>query len=99
MEPVGGPDPKKARWSPTSGFPNPGNSPNGSGNSNRDAFANYGYGPQATIAQSNFNNASSPTTGFSGNPLYSTPSLTINTQTNGNGIASQLSPNTAAAAF
>ncbi|TFK66058.1 hypothetical protein BDN72DRAFT_871651 [Pluteus cervinus] len=98
METVGGPDAKKARWSPTGNFSNQSNNTNGTGNSNRDAFANYGYGPQASIAQSNFNNNPSPG-GFSGNALYSTPSLSINTQTNGNGIASQLSPNTAAAVF
>lgn len=46
MDPTGGPDSKKARWSPS-----------------EDAFANYGYGPQAQ--------------------LYSTPSLSINTQANG----------------
>jgi hypothetical protein len=95
MDPVGGPDAKKARWSPTSSFPGQ-NSNNGNTSSPRDAFANYGYGPQASIAQSAFNN--SPSAGaFAGSPLYSTPSLSINTQTNGNGITSQLSPNTAAA--
>ncbi|KAF8885993.1 hypothetical protein BD779DRAFT_1673434 [Infundibulicybe gibba] len=51
MDPVGGPDAKKARWSPTSSFPNqsPGPSANASANSSRDAFANYGYGPQANV--------------------------------------------------
>jgi RNA recognition motif-containing protein len=72
MEAVGGPDAKKARWSPT--FPGQG-SPNPS--SPRDAFANYGYGPQATISQQ---------PPFPTSPLYSTaPPLTINTQTNGGG--------------
>lgn len=97
METVGGPDAKKARWSPTSAFPNQGNA-NGSGNATRDAFANYGYGPQASIAQANFGNT--PTSaGFSANALYSTPSLSINTQATNAGMASQLSPNAAAAAF
>ncbi|KAG6826649.1 hypothetical protein H0H92_014976 [Tricholoma furcatifolium] len=88
IDPVGGPDPKKARWSPTS---NPANS------SPRDPFANYGYGPQASISQSSFN--SSPSLGFASSPLYSSPNLSVNTQTNGTTIPAQLSPNTAAAAF
>jgi hypothetical protein len=94
MDAVGGPDAKKARWSPTSL-----NTPNGlsSGNTSatRDAFANYGYGPQASISQSTFNNPP-PSAGFNGNPLYSTPSLNVNHSPNGNGMA-PLSPNTAAA--
>ncbi|KAG5716505.1 hypothetical protein E4T56_gene20895, partial [Termitomyces sp. T112] len=38
---------------------------------------------------------------FANSPLYSSPNLSINTQTNGNGlhVPGQLSPNTAAAAF
>jgi hypothetical protein len=103
MDPVGGPDTKKARWSPTSfvasaaaAGANGAQNPNGS--SSRDVFANYGYGPQAAISQAQFGN--SPTSasvgGFGGNnPLYSTPSLSISTAaTNGNGMAmhSQLSP-------
>ena len=93
MEAVGGPDAKKARWSPTS-FGS--NALNGLSNSaaTRDAFANYGYGPQASISQCGYNN-SSPSNGFGGSPLYATPSLSINTNTNGNGMASQMSPNTA----
>lgn len=95
MEPVGGPDAKKARWSPTF------NGQNNSANVNsRDAFANYGYGPQASIAQSAaFNNSPTSNAGFGGSPLYTTPSLSVNTQTNGNGMQSQLSPNNVAAAF
>ncbi len=95
MEPVGGPDAKKARWSPTF------NGQNSSGNSNsRDAFANYGYGPQANLAQSAaFNSSPTSNAGFGGSPLYTTPSLSVNTQTNGNGMPSQLSPNNAAAAI
>jgi len=90
MESMGGPDTKKARWSPT--FPGQG-SPNP--NSPRDAFANYGYGPQANIAQQAF--ATSPATAtFPGPALYQTPQLTINTQSNGSQIQPQLSPNTAA---
>jgi len=97
MEPVGGPDAKKARWSPTSSFPGPNSAGSATTSSPRDAFANYGYGPQASIAQSGFNNSPTSAGGFAGNPLYSTPSLSINTQTNGNGMSSQMSPNTAAA--
>jgi hypothetical protein len=89
MDPVGGPDAKKARWSPTFA----GQNGSSSGTNTRDAFANYGYGPQANIAQSF---SSSPTsTAFGGSPLYTTPSLSVNTQTNG----AHLSPNNAAAAF
>ena len=93
METVGGPDAKKARWSPTS-FGS--NALNGLSNSaaTRDAFANYGYGPQASISQAGYSN-SSPSNGFSGSPLYTTPSLSINTSTNANGMPSQMSPNTA----
>lgn len=88
IETVGGPDAKKARWSPTfAGQTNTSNS------NNRDAFANYGYGPQASITQSApFNN--SPTSAvFGNNPLYTSTSLSINTQANGSGIPPQLSPN------
>jgi RNA recognition motif-containing protein len=81
MDPVGGPDAKKARWSPTFQQNSSSNVP-----SNRDAFANYGYGPQASIAQSGYASSS---------PLYSTPSLSINTQTNGSPMNPQMSPNTA----
>ncbi len=96
MDSVGGPDAKKARWSPTSfvGANGASGLPNSGSNAVRDAFANYGYGPQASLSQGGFNN--SPPTGFnSANPLYSTPSLSINTQTNANGMPSQMSPNTA----
>lgn len=96
MEPVGGPDAKKARWSPNSGFSNQ-NAGNPANNS-RDAFANYGYGPQASINQP-FNANGANGGAFAGSPLYSTPSLSINTQANGANMGAQLSPNTAAAAF
>ncbi|KAI0820968.1 hypothetical protein BC629DRAFT_1278163 [Irpex lacteus] len=92
MDSVGGPDAKKARWSPNS-FSANGVNGLSNGNASRDAFANYGYGPQASISQSGFN-SHSPSNAFSSNPLYSTPSLSINTATNGNGIAGQMSPNT-----
>lgn len=88
MDPVGGPDAKKARWSPT--FPQQNAQTSNVAASNRDAFANYGYGPQASISQSGY--ASSPLTS---SPLYSTPSLSINTQTNGSPMNPQMSPNTA----
>lgn len=100
MEAVGGPDPKKARWSPNSAF----STQNGAGGSARDQFANYGYGPNAAITQApptQYTNSPTPSSqaAFNGSPLYSTPSLTLNTQANGmgNGMGSQLSPNTAAA--
>ncbi|KAH0588544.1 hypothetical protein H2248_004374 [Termitomyces sp. 'cryptogamus'] len=99
IDPVGGPDAKKARWSPTSSYVAQPTTLNGASNSPRDVFANYGYGPQASISQSSFN--SSPSAAFANSPLYSSPNLSINTQTNGNGlhVPGQLSPNTAAAAF
>jgi RNA recognition motif-containing protein len=100
MDSVGGPDAKKARWSPTSfngstpsnGLTTPANS--GTHPSNRDAFANYGYGPQASISQV-FQPNSSPA--FTPNALYSTPSLSINTAVNGQGMqmGAQMSPHTA----
>ena len=96
MEPVGGPDAKKARWSPNSTFSNQ-NTANAAA-STRDAFANYGYGPQASINQP-FNTNGAAAGAFGGSPLYSTPSLSINTQANGATMGAQLSPNTAAAAF
>ena len=87
MDTAGGPDPQKARWSANSfGVNNGGNS----GNS-RDAFANYGYGPQSSLSQGQFNSTIS--NGFGG-ALYSTPSLTVNINTGGNtGLPSQFSPN------
>jgi len=100
MDSVGGPDAKKARWSPTSfngttpsnGLATPANS--GATASNRDAFANYGYGPQASISQS-YQPNSSPA--FTPNALYSTPSLSINTAVNGQPMqmGAQMSPHTA----
>jgi hypothetical protein len=94
MDAVGGPETKKARWSPTSLNNSNGLSP-GNTSATRDVFANYGYGPQANISQSAFNN-SPPSAGFGGNPLYSTPSIGVSNSPN-NGMAAQLSPNTAAA--
>jgi hypothetical protein len=98
MDSVGGPDAKKARWSPSSFTSNAANglpaAPNASA---RDPFANYGYGPQASISQAAFAN-STPGAGFGASQLYSTPSLSINTSMNANGMAGQqMSPNTAAA--
>ena len=94
MDSVGGPDAKKARWSPTSLVSSNGVNGLSNGNAARDAFANYGYGPQASIAQSGYNN-SPPSNGLAGNPLYTTPSLSINTATGATGMSSQMSPNTA----
>jgi len=84
MDTVGGPDAKKARWSPTF---NASTSSAATPTTTRDAFANYGYGPHAQINQPF--QASSPA--FS-NPLYSTPNLTINTSVNGVGMNPQMSP-------
>ena len=95
MDSVGGPDAKKARWSPTSFVGANGTiGLAGAGTAVRDSFANYGYGPQASISQAGYSN-STPSNGFSGSPLYTTPSLSINTSTNANGMPSQMSPNTA----
>ncbi|KAF5354409.1 hypothetical protein D9758_010789 [Tetrapyrgos nigripes] len=94
MDTVGGPDAKKARWSPT--FPQNSSPPNSA--TQRDVYANYGYGPQASINQTGFNTSPS-NSGFNGSPLYSTPSLSINTQTNGSAMGPQMSPNTASASF
>jgi hypothetical protein len=85
MDTVGGPDAKKARWSPNS-F----GAPNANGlvtPTSRDAFANYGYGSQASIPQG-FPN-SSPPSAFEG-ALYST---SINTPTAT--MSGQISPSTA----
>jgi hypothetical protein len=84
MDTVGGPDAKKARWSPTFNASTTAATPTAAP---RDAFANYGYGPHAQINQPF--QTSSP--GFS-NPLYSTPNLTINTAVNGAGMNPQMSP-------
>ncbi|KAF7971536.1 hypothetical protein HWV62_20844 [Athelia sp. TMB] len=86
MDTAGGPDAKKARWSPTSA-----NGANGlpsvNGSAPRDAFANYGYGPQANMAQNGFNHSPQ----FNTAQLYSTPSMNHSP----NGQMAQLSPNTA----
>lgn len=100
MEAVGGPDAKKARWSPTSFGPNNGNgagaNASASGLNRGDAFANYGYGPQAGLSQQqNGFNGNSPSAGFNGNALYSTPTLSLNTAVASNGMSQQMSPNTA----
>ena len=92
MDTAGGPDPKKARWSPNSFGPTNG----GNGGNTRDAFANYGYGPQSSLSQGQFNG--SPSNGFGG-ALYSTPSLSINTNTGNGGMPSQLSPNPGGTSF
>lgn len=95
MDTVGGPDAKKARWSPTSFAA--ATATNGTGSApTRDAFANYGYGPQANLSPSGGFANSSPN--GANHQLYSTPSLTLNTTNLGNangGMPSQLSPNTA----
>ena len=85
MDSVGGPDAKKARWSPNSfGAP----TANGLVTpTSRDNFANYGYGSQAAIPQG-FSNGSPPSA-FTG-ALYST---SINTPTAT--MSGQISPSTA----
>jgi hypothetical protein len=85
IDTVGGPDAKKARWSPNS-F----SAPTANGlvtPTSRDAFANYGYGSQAGIPQG-FSN-SSPPSAFAG-ALYST---SINTPTAT--MSGQISPSSA----
>lgn len=85
MDTVAGPDAKKARWSPNS-FAAP--TANGLVTpTSRDAFANYGYGSQASIPQG-FSN-SSPPSAFAG-ALYSTSINTPNATMSG-----QISPSTA----
>ena len=86
MEMSGGPESKKARWSP--------NLSTGT----RDLFANYGYGNQAAVNQAA---AASVASGFGGAShahaqLYSTPTLTVNTAA-ASGMASQMSPSSATA--
>ncbi|KIY46099.1 hypothetical protein FISHEDRAFT_47922 [Fistulina hepatica ATCC 64428] len=81
MDSVGGPDAKKARWSPNTG-------------GRLDPFANYGYGPHASISQV-YQPSSSPAPAFASTPLYSTPSLNINTHATG--ATSQMSPSPAGA--
>ncbi|KAI5988220.1 hypothetical protein EDD15DRAFT_2464174 [Pisolithus albus] len=102
MDTVGGPDAKKARWSPpsytgtagtTGGLSSTttGGTANSGSASTRDPFINYGYGPQASINQPGFQPAGSPS--FSSNALYSTPSLSINTGVGMNGHGQvQMSP-------
>ena len=79
MEGGQGPDAKKARWSPTS----PSQARAG------DPFANYGYGPQASIQQQQSANQ--------GSPLYATPSLSINTNAAASsaGMGAMATPNSA----
>ncbi|KAI0043120.1 hypothetical protein FA95DRAFT_442535 [Auriscalpium vulgare] len=92
MDTVGGPDAKKARWSPTSFPVNGANGLVSAGlpqSATRDAFANYGYGPQANMNQGGYNG--SPTSAFSPSQLYST---SLNTPTT---VPGQMSPNTASA--
>lgn len=100
---------KKARWSPNSFA----NSPVAS--NARDLFANYGYGNQHHHQQSQqhaqqqhqqhqhqyANGASTLGLGGAQNQLYSTPSLTVNTATNGSGLSAhaQISPSSATSPF
>ncbi|KAI0061924.1 hypothetical protein BV25DRAFT_1916579 [Artomyces pyxidatus] len=91
MDTVGGPDAKKARWSPTSFAANGANGLVSAGlpSANRDAFANYGYGPQANLSQGGYN-GNSPTAAFAQSQLYAT---SLNSPVNG--MPGQMSPNTA----
>ncbi|TDL16903.1 hypothetical protein BD410DRAFT_886375 [Rickenella mellea] len=103
MELAGGPESKKARWSPNSFSSSPVTS-NGGGPPPRpaDPFANYGYGNQAAaqFAAANSPNLQSANFGVNmgGNQLYSTPNLSINTAGGASGMASQMSPTAANAA-
>lgn len=104
MELSGGPETKKARWSPNS-FSAPSVATNGNSNG-RDLFANYGYGNQAAVNQAAAYGGA-PGGGLGNNlglgaqqqQLYSTPSLTVNTATNGIGMAGQMSPSSATSPF
>ena len=104
MELSGGPETKKARWSPNS-FSSPSVATNGASNA-RDLFANYGYGNQAAVNQAAAF-GTNPANGMASNlgltsqqqQLYSTPSLTVNTATNGVGMAGQMSPSSATSPF
>jgi hypothetical protein len=86
MDGGSGPDAKKARWSPTS--------PSQTGRP-VDPFANYGYGPNASIQQQQAGQAygSSPSS-----PLYATPNLSINTNAAASSpvVGAMPSPNSAA---
>ena len=97
MELSGGPESKKARWSPNA-YASSATSVATNGNIRTDLFANYGYGNQAAVNQATaaaFGSASH----LNGNQLYSTPTLTVNTNTNGVSMASQMSPSSATSAF
>jgi hypothetical protein len=107
MDAAGGPDSKKARWSPTSSSLPPNSStPNSTGNNNAsgspraDVYANYGYGSPAAQAQAQQSYAQQQQQASgaftSASPqIYATPQLSINTQAV-NGGHGQLSPNTLA---
>jgi hypothetical protein len=85
MDGGSGPDAKKARWSPTS--PSQSARP-------VDPFANYGYGPNASIQQqAGQAYGSSPSS-----PLYATPNLSINTNAAASSpvVGAMPSPNSAA---
>ncbi|KAM5537987.1 hypothetical protein V8D89_008463 [Ganoderma adspersum] len=96
MDTVGGPDAKKARWSPTSFNGANGLAANASASAGptRDAFANYGYGPQAAAAQNGFNGSPPSNFAAANAALYSTPALSVNTAVAGGGMGQQMSPNT-----
>lgn len=106
----GGPESKKARWSPNS-FTGGASATSTGGRA--DLFANYGYGAQAAINQANtqsqqfsaMNGLTSGVNGLLGGSaaaLYSTPgSLSVNTAATGmNGVsAAQMSPSSATSPF
>lgn len=100
MDSLGGPETKKARWSPNSFT----NSP-GTNGATRDLFANYGYGSHAAInqQQNGFSNGlgmnGASGLGLGTNQLYSTPSLSVNTAANGLGMGSQISPSSATSPY
>ncbi len=90
MDPAGGPESKKPRWSPNSLTTNLKGNGNGHG---VDPFANYGYGSGAAVNQASFPSGPVSASPFSNNQLYSIPSLRLNTGQLGNNLNSQMSPN------
>ena len=104
LELGGGPETKKARWSPSPATVNNANNNNNNGNGRpTDLFANYGYGNN----HHPFNGSGAA----NGHSLYGAPSLTVNTSTNGmthglghglahgHAMAPQMSPSSATSPF
>ncbi|KAJ7165518.1 hypothetical protein C8R43DRAFT_878284 [Mycena crocata] len=106
MDASGGPDNKKARWSPTNA--SAGGAGAAGGNAvtagPRDPYANYGYGPGAALNQPSAQQQAQAQAQQQAQQLYATPQLSINTgavggqqqQQLGLGQGGQLSPGTLA---